>query len=59
MEVPNLLFYEGRIKCGYKGNEEKKFMYSDSPFLFIDVKEGVERLKGTSYYNEEEIEVVT
>ena len=58
MEVPNMLYYKGLIKCGYKGNDEKKFMYSDSPFLFIDVR-GEEKLKGTSYYNEQEIEVVT
>ena len=34
-------------------------MYSDSPFLFIDVPEGRETLKGTSFYNEAEIELVS
>ena len=59
MEVPNMLYYENRITCGYRGNFEKQFMYSPSPFLFIDVDEGIERLKGTSFYNDEEAEVIT
>ena len=59
MEVPNMLFYKNKIKCGYVGNPDKKFVYSDSPFLFIDVPDGVEQRKGTSYYNEEEAEVIT
>ena len=58
MQVPNMLFYKNRIKCGYKSNNEKHFMYSDAPFLFIDVPSGQERLKGTSFYNDEEVEVV-
>jgi len=37
MEVPNLLFYDNRIRCGYEPNPDKKFMFSDAPFLFIDV----------------------
>lgn len=33
-------------------------MYSDSPFLFVDVPEGRETLKGTSFYNQSEIELI-
>lgn len=59
MDVPNLLFYQNQIKCGYRGNEDKRFMYSDSPFLFIDVPDGQEVLKGTSFYNEKERDMVS
>lgn len=59
MQVPNLLFYENRIKCGYMSNPWKKFMNSDSPFLFIDVPNGREQLKGTSFFNMEEVDVIT
>ena len=58
MMVPNELFYSNRIRCGYVPNEQKKFMLSDSPFLFIDVPSGVEKLKGTSFYNMEEVSVI-
>ena len=40
MEVPNTLFYNNMIKCGYKKNIAEQFAYSDSPFLFIDVPNG-------------------
>ena len=33
-------------------------MYSNSPFLFVDVPYGVEKLKGTSFYNLEEADVI-
>ena len=33
-------------------------MYSDTPFLFIDVSEGIEKRKGTSFENQEEAEVI-
>ena len=59
MAVPNLLFYENRIKCGYTPNPLKQFMYSNSPFLFIDVPGGQESLKGTSFYNMDEVDVIT
>ncbi len=59
MEVPNLLFYENRIKCGYVPNKEKKFMLSDRPFLFIDIPNGKEQLKGTSYYRMSEVEAIS
>ena len=59
MEVPNMLYYNNRIKCGYQGNPEKQFMYSQSPFLFVDVSDGREQLKGTSFFNEQEAEVIT
>ncbi len=58
MDVPNMLFYENMIKCGYKSNIEKQFMYSKAPFLFIDVPDGQEEKKGTSYYNTAEAEVI-
>ena len=58
MAVPNTLFYNNRIRCGYQKHLHKQFMYSDSPFLFIDVPHGVEMLKGTSFYNDAEVEVV-
>jgi len=58
MQVPNLLFYNNLIKCGYQGNPWKKFMYSNSPFLFIDVPSGKEQLKGTSFCNHEEVDVI-
>ena len=51
MIVPNLLFYENKILCGYRPNFDKRFMFSDRPFLFIDVPTGIEKLKGTSFYN--------
>lgn len=54
-----MLFYNNKIKCGYEGNPQKKFAYSDSPFLFIDVPDGEEQRKGTSFFNEEEAEVIT
>lgn len=58
MDVPNLLFYNNRIKCGYEPNPDKRFMFSDAPFLFIDVPHGVEAKKGTSYYNNAEVDVI-
>ena len=58
MEVPNLLFYENRIRCGYVPNQDRRFMFSDSPFLFIDVPHGVEAKKGTSYFNMSEVDVI-
>ena len=54
MEVPNMLFYKDRIKCGYVKNIEKQFLYSQSPFLFVDVPNGREIRKETSYWNESE-----
>ena len=58
MEVPNLLFYENRIKCGYVPNEDKRFMFSQRPFLFIDVPNGQEWLRGTSFCNMQEVDVI-
>ena len=58
MDVPNLLFYNNRIKSGYVPNPDKNFMFSDSPFLFINVPEGKEELKGTSFYNMAEVDVI-
>ena len=58
MKVPNTLFYNNTIKCGYTPNEEKQFLYAKKPFLFIDVNDGRETLKGTSFMNWEEVEVL-
>ena len=58
MEVPNLLFYNNRIRCGYVPNPDKNFMFSESPFLFINVPEGKEELKGTSFFNMGEVNVI-
>lgn len=58
MDVPNMLFYQNRIKCGYQTNLEKQFMYSQNPFLFIDVSGGYEQIKGTSYYNLAEVKAI-
>ena len=33
-------------------------MYSDNPFLFVDVPHGWEQLKGTSFYNLQETDVI-
>ena len=33
-------------------------MFSETPFLFIDVPAGKETLKGTSYLNQEEVDVI-
>lgn len=54
MRVPNMLFYANKIKSGYVGDMQKMFLYSKRPFLFIDVKDGEEKVKGTSFANFEE-----
>ena len=40
MKVPNMLFYDNKIKSGYVPKPDKRFFYSDKPFLFIDVPYG-------------------
>ena len=42
MMFPNKRFYEGQIRCGYHKDANKQFLYANSPFLFIDVKDGIE-----------------
>ena len=49
-----MLFYENLIKCGYVGDVQKMFLYSNKPFLFIDVIDGQEEPKGTSFANFQE-----
>ena len=51
MQVPNMLFYNNEICCGYTPNIHMKFLYSERPFLFLDVTDGKEMLKGTSFVN--------
>ena len=58
MQVPNMLFYNNQIKSGYTPSAGRKFMNSDAPFLFIDVSHGREQLKGTSFCNMAEVEVI-
>ena len=55
MQVPNMLFYDNKIKCGYVNDPQKIFLYSKKPFLFLDVGDGHEILKGTSFANFEEV----
>ena len=54
MQVPNMLFYDNKIKCGYQKDSRKKFLYSDNRFLFLDIQ-GKEILKGTSFVNFAEV----
>ena len=56
MQVPNMLFYDNMIKCGYQNDPSKVFLYSDRPFLFLDVDDGQEVLKGTSFVNFSEVD---
>ena len=58
LKVPNRLFYANKIQNGYKSIEGKQFLSALSPFLFIDVKDGQEQIKGTSFINEREIDVL-
>ena len=58
MQVPNMLFYENLIKCSYVGDIAKIFLYSGTPFLFVDVKNGYEMMKGTSFLNQLEAQVI-
>ena len=53
-----MLFYENKILCGYQPNPDKRFMFSNSPFLFVDVPNGDEALRGTSFYNKQEVDVI-
>ena len=59
MMVPNDLFYDGFIQCEYHKDANKQFLYAHSPFLFIDVKDGVEAQKGFSFFNQREVEVIS
>ena len=56
MQVPNMLFYDNLIKCGYTGDIHKMYLYSKRPFLFVNVTNGQEKLKGTSFANFEEVQ---
>ena len=58
LKVPNQLFYGNQIKHGYTAQEDKQFLCAQVPFLFIDVKNGKERLKGTSFLNREEVDAI-
>ena len=58
LKVPNSLFYDNKIRTGYEPDPEKKFLYAQNPFLFINVSEGEEEPKGTSFLNREEVDVV-
>ena len=58
MQVPNQLFYDNMIKCGYVGDVHKMYLYSNRPFLFVNVTNGREKLKGTSFANFEEVDAI-
>lgn len=58
LKVPNTLYYNHMIKSEYKVDPQKRFMFAASPFLFIDVPQGTETLKGTSFYNNAEAKVI-
>ena len=58
MQVPNLLFYDDSLNCGYKSDKSKTFLYSNSPFLFVDVELGQEERKGSSFVNFEEVKAI-
>lgn len=58
LTVPNVLFYEGKIESGYKGEGLKlRFLHKEKPMLFIDC-ETEEQRYGSSYSNEEESQIV-
>jgi len=59
MQIPNMLFYENKIRCGYVSDNQKMFLFSKKPFLFVDVPDGREKLKGTSFVNFEEVETTS
>ena len=61
MRVPNELFYNNMIKCGYipPPNDEKMFMFAKVPFLFIDVPNAQQQNRGTSMFNLQEVEMIT
>jgi hypothetical protein len=51
LKVPNLLFYDDKIKSGYKKNPKMPFVIDEKkPMLFIDC-ETVELKYGTSFSN--------
>ena len=56
MKVPNMLFYNNKIKYAYQEDAQKMFLYSKVPFLFVNVSDGEEVRKGFSYCNMEEVD---
>ena len=58
LQVPNKLFYDDMIRSGYQFHDEKRFLFSHNPFLFIDVPRGREQNKGTSFCNFQEVDEV-
>jgi len=58
MQVPNILFYDNLLKCGYNNDDQKTFLFSKSPFLFVDVEQGAEERKGYSYVNFQEVDAI-
>ena len=58
MQVPNLLFYGNKIKSGYEISRWKQFMYSEQPFLFIDLPDSKQSIRGTSFCNMDEVSAI-
>jgi superfamily I DNA and/or RNA helicase len=57
LEVPNKMFYEGKIVSNYKQSIMNKFIDTDLPLLFINV-DHPEQGYGTSFINKGEVNVI-
>ncbi|XP_057317089.1 uncharacterized protein LOC130662285 [Hydractinia symbiolongicarpus] len=57
-EYPSKTFYDTKLKSGVSEKDRlPPWQFTREPMIFIDVK-GVEKSRGTSFYNEEEAEQV-
>jgi hypothetical protein len=57
LNLPNSLFYENKISSGYVHKDVNFFIDKEKPLLFVNVK-GKEQKQGTSFYNQDEVDVV-
>ena len=57
LNLPNSLFYENKISSGYVQKDVNFFIDKEKPLLFVNVK-GKEQKQGTSFYNQDEVDVV-
>jgi len=57
LNLPNSLFYENKITSKYVLKETNFFIDKEKPLLIINVN-GIEQKQGTSYYNQDEVDVV-
>lgn len=51
------MFYENKISSGYIYKDINFFIDKEKPLLFVNVK-GKELKQGTSFYNQDEVDVV-